>query len=113
MSQNNLPRDRKENPIQVMGLSDAGHHIAIDTENAAKNVTPFDPETRVISVYSTVPIYARQGDAAAAASATNAFLPAGVWLDFSIGDGEMSEHKPFFSALSVEGEGILHIAERA
>lgn len=84
-----LPKDADNNIIPALRLRGTGgaHSIAA-TVTSARNATAFNPETKVVSVYATGPVYLRFGTSSITASPTDHYYPSGVYYDFAISGGD-------------------------
>jgi len=107
-----LPQDSNDNPIPVLGLKPSGaHEIAATTSGSARNATPLDAATRVVSLYTEEAVYVRFGDATASASATDHYFPAGVYYDFALG-GDTTAHNTHIAVRAVSASGNVYISEK-
>jgi hypothetical protein len=106
-----MPSDDDLNPIPVLRLKqDGAHQIAAGAESQ-RNAVGFDPQTRVIGIYATGPVFLRTGDSSVTASTGDHYFPENVYYDLSLGDGRRSRH----SHLAVVAAGdscTLHISEK-
>lgn len=109
-----LPLDQDGQVIPAMRLrSDKSHAINISS-TAARNVTGFDSETRVVSVFSTVPVYLAFGENASVVAQTgDHFYPANVYYDMAVGGDKTGQFK-YLSAIAVNASdtGTLFISEK-
>lgn len=106
-----LPLDNRDQPIPAMRLKTAGAHTIAASGTAARNATAFDADTRVISIYATVPVYLKFGDNTVTATNAAHYFPSGVYYDFAIGGGA-SGHYTHVSALAVSSSGSVYISEK-
>lgn len=106
-----LPEDTNDNPIPVLRLRDSGAHAISAGATSARNVTAFDAATRVVSLYSDVPVYIAFGDSSVTATTSDHFFPANVYYDLSIG-GEKTAHYTHVAVLRVSGDGTLYVSEK-
>ncbi|MCM2342970.1 MAG: hypothetical protein NDJ24_00245 [Alphaproteobacteria bacterium] len=107
-----LPRDSENNIIPAVRLKDSAAHSINATTSSARNATAFATDTRIISLYATVPVRLKFGDASVTASASDHYFPAGVYYDVSIGGGKVG-HYPYLAILR-EGssDGVVYISEK-
>ena len=107
-----LPQDLDNNPIPALRLKDNGAQSVAVSAVTAKNATAFDAETRVISLYADVAVFVAFGDASVSASASDHYIPSGLYYDVAIGSSRVG-HNPYIAALSVDGSaGTLYISEK-
>ncbi|MCB1558179.1 MAG: hypothetical protein KDJ50_04580 [Alphaproteobacteria bacterium] len=78
---------------------------------SARNATAFASDTQIISVYATVPVYIRFGDATVTATTSDHFFPAGFYYDFAIG-GDGVAHKTHMAVLRQSTDGTVYISEK-
>src|SRR5690606_23055953 len=84
-----LPRDAHNHVIPALRLRDGGAHRITASAVSARNTVSFSPETRIVSLYATGPVYLRVGGAAVTAASSDHFFPAGIYYDISIGGGDV------------------------
>jgi hypothetical protein len=107
-----MPQDSDSNPIPALRLrSGSGAHAITASGTSARNTTAFNDETRVISVFATVPVYINFGDAGITATNTSHYFPEGVYYDFSIG-GDNAGHYSHLAVLQVSAGGTVYISEK-
>lgn len=106
-----LPRDADDRTIPALRLRPGAAQTLAATATSARNATPFNVETRVISVYATVPMFMRLGDSTVTATATDHYLPAETYLDIAIGGGvpDQYTHIAFIRAVS---DGTVYVSEK-
>lgn len=109
-----LPKDVDNNIIPALRLRGSGGAHAISaTATSARNVAAFHADTRVVSVFATVPVFLRFGNASVSAAATDHYYPGGVYYDFAIGGGDVKG--PRFSHLAVLRAGadaMVYVSEK-
>lgn len=105
------PRDDGNAAIPVLGFRPQGaQHISITSTSTLS--TAFAAHVRVISVYADMDCYFEVGDMSIVASAsTSHFLPAGLYVDISLGSSLISSDNAKHLAV-IGTEGTLHISER-
>lgn len=106
-----LPRDNDNQTIQALRLADGKAHNINATDSSARNGTAFDDETRIISVYATVPVYLNFGDVSVTASSLDHYFPEGLYYDFAIG-GDKTLHYTHLSVLAADNDGTVYISEK-
>lgn len=106
-----LPQDLNDNPIPALRMKSGCAHTISVGASSARNASAFDTGTQIISLYADVPTYIAFGDATVTASASDHFLPAGLYYDVSIG-GDHSNHYTHIAALQASGAGTLYISEK-
>ena len=108
-----LPKDADNNIIPALRLTDGGSHQMTATASAVSNSTPFNQTTKVISLYSTEPIYIKFGETGVMATNTDHFFPAGTYYDIAISGGAgKGPHSAFISALAVSADASVFISEK-
>jgi hypothetical protein len=106
-----LPTDENNNPIPALRLRDLGAHRITITASSARNTTPFNTGTRVVSLFATVPVFVRLGGATVTAATTDHYFPANVYYDIAIG-GEESAQTLYIAGIRAETDGFLYISEK-
>lgn len=107
-----LPRDDDNHPIPALRLRPGGaHQLAVTTGASARTATAFQAGTRVIGVVGDVDIYLQTGDATVTASATDHFLPAGLYADLSLG-GSGSLRDSHLAVRALAEAGTVHVSEK-
>lgn len=106
-----IPLDANDTPIPALRLKDDGAHVIAASVSAARNSTAFDSETRVVSLYASVPVYVKFGGASVTATSSDHYFPEGVYYDFAIG-GERTAHYTHVSVLRASSDGSVYISEK-
>lgn len=106
-----LPTDQNNNPIPALRLKDGGAHQIAAGSTSARNSTAFDSGTQVVSIYATVPVYLRFGNASVTAATTDHYFPSGIYYDIAIG-GDGSAHHTHLAVLRESSDGTVYISER-
>ena len=106
-----LPTDTDDNIIPALRFKSGGAHKITVNSSAARNSTPFSETTRIIGLYSTVPVYLAVGDNTVTATVSDHYFPAGVYYDIAIGGGKTAHHT-HVSVLREADDGMLHISEK-
>ncbi|PCJ97818.1 MAG: hypothetical protein COA45_09020 [Zetaproteobacteria bacterium] len=106
-----LPQDQNDNPIPALRMKSGGAHNITVGASSTRNPTPFNAQTRVISLYTDAAAYIAFGDASVIATTNDHFFPAGIYYDVAIG-GDQSAHYTHAAILQVSGSGTMHISEK-
>lgn len=106
-----LPEDSNDNPIPALRLKNGGAHILNTSSTSTRNTNAFDSETRIISLFSTTPVYLAFGDNTVTATTNDHFYPDGVYYDFSIG-GEKTQHYTHIAVLAQGDDGVVYVSEK-
>lgn len=106
------PRDDSNYPIPVLNYKrNGGQQVSISDTSAISSA--FGASTRVISAYATVDSFFEIGDITTTANTvTSHFLPAGIYIDISLGSDGNSALNAKHIAIISGGEGTLYISER-
>ena len=107
-----MPTDSDNNPIPALRLRpDAAHAIAAGT-SAGRNTIPFDSKTKVVSVYTTQPVFLKFGDQNVQATSADHFYPTGIYYDFAIG-GDKVGHATHLSAIRADTtDAVVYVSEK-
>jgi hypothetical protein len=107
-----LPRDSDNNPIPALRLKpDGAHTLLATTAVSVRNATPFDTDTRIVSVYADGPVYISFGDNSVTAGNSAHYFPTGIYYDFAIG-GDKTLHTTHVAALAVDADCSVYISEK-
>ncbi len=106
-----LPTDANNHAIPAMRFKEDGAHSLSISETATRNAQAFTEDTKIISLYATVPVYIAFGDSSITASSTDHYFPAGVYYDIAIETNSAAQHT-HISALRVDSNGTLYISEK-
>lgn len=106
-----LPRDSNHDVIQALRLKEGGaHKLAATSLALVRNVTPFNAKTRVVSVFSTQPIYIAFGDGTVTVDNTGHYFPANIYYDLSVsGADDFYDH---IAILAVDADASVYISEK-
>ncbi len=108
-----LPKDADNNTIPALRLRDGGAHTVAISSTAARNGTAFNDDTKVISLFSTVSVYLKFGDASVTATPSDHYYPANMYYDIAITGGSgKGAHNAYVSVLRVDEDGSLFISEK-
>ena len=106
-----LPLDTNNNVIPAIRLKNNGAHAISVTASSARNSSAFDTDTRIISLYATVPVYIAFGDSNVTADSSDHYFPAGLYYDFAIGGDQVGQYR-YIAALAAVDDGDLYISEK-
>lgn len=109
-----LPVDQDGQAIPAMRLRPNKSHSVTVSSISARNLVGFDTETRVISVFATVPVYLAFSEAnTITAESGDHFFPANIYYDISIGGGKTGQFK-FLAAIAADplDTGTVFISEK-
>lgn len=106
-----LPRDTDNNAIQALRLAAGKAHKITAGPVSTHNINAFDDDTRVVSIYTTAPVYLNFGDDSVTATDSDHYFPDGVYYDFAIG-GDKTLHYKYLSVLAVGAEADVYISEK-
>lgn len=112
MPQTHMPRDQRDHPIPCLKIDGQPHKITI-TGVTARNTTAFDAKTRIVSLYATVPVFLKQGDANVEATVNDHYFPAGIYYDIAIGSAENDDFAPHIAFIKADGDGVVYISEKS
>ena len=106
------PREESNLPIPVLNYKQNGGQ-RITVSGSSIRSAAFGSSTRVISAYSTVDCFFEIGNASIVANIVNShFLPAGIYIDISLGSDFNSLLNSKHIAVISEDEGTVYISER-
>lgn len=110
-----MPLDNDQHVIPAMRLkATGGAHAVTATATSARNVTGFNANTRVVSVYATGNVYLRFGGSTVTAANTDHYFPTGVYYDFAIcgGAGKVGQFT-HLAVLAADGSDCsVYISEK-
>jgi len=107
-----LPLDSTGRAIPALRLKSGGAHAVSVGASTARNSTGFDSETRIVSLYATVPVYIKTGDSSITATTSDHFFPAGVYYDLAIGGGPVKQATNIAVLKAGAENGTLYISEK-
>lgn len=108
-----LPKDADNNAIPALRLRDNGAHALNVGTTSTSNSTAFDEGTKVVSLYTTVPVYISFGGANVTATSSDHYFPAGVYYDIALSGGSgKGAHHDYIAVLRAEEDGVLYISEK-
>lgn len=103
-----MPMDKNNNPVPALTVKDGLAHEITVSGVAAENVTAFETNTEVISMFSTTDIFYKFGENDQVTATTNDhFFPKGVYYDMAI-----PAKVTHISVLRVTNDGKLYISEK-
>jgi len=107
-----LPVDANDNAIPALRLkSDGAHSISATVLGSERNISGFETDTKIVSVYATGAVYLRFGENDVAASTTDHYFPQGVYYDFAIG-GYGVDHTPYLAVRAVDADCTVYVSEK-
>ncbi len=109
-----LPKDADDNIIPALRLrTPGGAHTLSATATSARNSTAFSPDTKVISLFATVPVFVRFGESTVTASTADHYFPAGVYYDIAIsGGGTKGAQYTHMAVIRAETDGAVYLSEK-
>ncbi len=108
-----LPKDADNNIIPALRLRENGAHSVAISGTSTRNLTAFDQDTKIISVYATVPVYLNFGDETVGATANDHYFPAGVYYDIALSGGAgKGAHHDYLAVIRTDEDGVLYISEK-
>ncbi len=106
-----LPQDSNDNPIPALRLKNNGAHKITSGSTSARNTTAFNADTRIISLYTTSPVYIAFGDSNVTVTSSGHYFPSGIYYDISIG-GDKIAHNTHIAVLAVDNTGDMYVSEK-
>lgn len=109
-----LPVDADNRTIPAMRLKPGKAHSIAATGTSARNATAFELDTLVLSLYATVPVYVRFGNASVTATSSDHFFPEGTYYDFALSGGADGKgpHHTHVAVLAAESSGTVYLSEK-
>lgn len=104
------PRDDANAPMPVLGFKINGGQ-AINLSSTAVLSTALAISTRVISLYATADCFFEIGNVTANQT-TSHFLPAGIYIDVSLGSETIAGQNQKYVSVVSSNTGVLYISER-
>lgn len=108
------PRDDGNAAIPVLSYKHNGGQ-ALAFAGASLRSSEFGSSTRVVSLFTNEGCFFEIGDNTVVANASNShILPAGVYIDVSLGSEMVSsQNQKYIAAIGIDGaDGTLYISER-
>lgn len=114
-----MPCDDNDKPIPALRLKPGGAHSA-DAASGSSRIGPFAPDTRVVSIHPTVPVFIRTGDETVTAGPGDHYFPEGIYYDLSLGAAAGGRHTHLAvtaadaggSAGGTPANGTLYVSEK-
>ena len=107
------PRDDSNYPIPVLGYRLNGSQQLTLSASSTRSEA-FSIATRVVSIYATVDSFFEVGNATVIANnLTSHFIPAGMYIDISLGADTNAALNAKYIAAITQNEGMLYISERS
>lgn len=108
-----LPKDADNNTIPALRLRDGGAHAIAVSASSARNSVAFSADTKVISIFTTVPVFINFGGSAVTATTSHHYFPAGIYYDVAISGGSgKAPQDLFIAAIRADTDGTLYISEK-
>ena len=104
-----IPSDVDGVPIPALRLKPGGSH-ALAVTAACGRLGPFDPETRVVSLFATGPVFLRTGQAGVVASTGDHYFPDGIYCTLSLGGSKTDRHT-HIAAVAAAANCNLYVSE--
>lgn len=106
------PIDSNNNPLPALRLKKNGAHTIAAGITSARNAVAFDTDTKIISIYASVPVYIAMGGADVVADSGDHYYPGGIYYDFAI-EGQASAHYTHIAVIRADGiNGTVYISEK-
>ena len=106
-----LPRDANNVPLPAMRMRNDCAHSITTTSNSARNVSAFNPLTKVISLYATGPVHLRFGSSSVTATSSDHYFPGGIYYDIAIGGDDTGQYS-HVAVISANYDCQLFISEK-
>ena len=107
-----MPTDANDRTIPALRLKPSGAHQIAAGAASARNTTAFAAETKIVSLYATVPVFVKFGDSTVTAATTDLYFPAGLYYDIAIG-GDQAGHYTHLAVLrSGTTSGDVYLSEK-
>lgn len=106
-----MPTDINDNAIPALRLRASGAHAIAAGATSARNTAAFNAETRVVSLYATVPVYVKFGNSSVTATASDHYYPAGLYYDFALG-GDQTGQYTHVAVLRASADGTVYVSEK-
>ncbi len=104
-----IPSDADGVPIPALRLKPSGSHALAVTATSGR-LGPFDPDTRVVALFATGPVFLRSGNGTVQASSGDHYFPDGIWCTLSLGGGKTDRHT-HFAAITAAANCTLYLSE--
>ena len=106
-----MPVDANDLPMPVLRLRSGGSHTLEVAETSSRNAQVFNADTRVVSLYATVPVFVRFGAGNVVATNADHYIPADTLIDLSIA-GDDRQSFTHIAAVRASGDGQLYVSEK-
>lgn len=105
-----MPRDDDGAPVPVLGFRPGGaFHLPVTATST--RIGPFSSGTCIVSLVSDGPLHFAVGGPDVTATIADHYLPAGLYLDLSLGGGKR-ELRTHLAAVRAVENCTLHLSER-
>ena len=106
-----LPRDANNVPLPAMRMKDDCAHLINVSSSSQRNVTAFDPQTKIVSLYANGPIHLRFGSSSVSATTSDHYFPEGLYYDVAIGGDDTGQYS-HVAVISANYDCQLYISEK-
>jgi len=106
-----LPCDENNTPIPALRFKEGGAHVINVTATSTRNVTAFDKQTRVISLFATGPVHIHFGSSSVTTTSADHYFPKGVYYDVAIGGNKTAQYS-HIAVVSADYDCDLYISEK-
>jgi hypothetical protein len=106
-----MPYDDNLHPIPVLRLKPGGAHRISAGATSTPNSVPFDPNTRVVGIFATGPIFISSGDADVTASTADHYFPENTYYDIALGDSHRPRHS-HLAVIAASGPCTVYVSEK-
>lgn len=105
------PIDSNNNAIPALRLKSGGAHSISANGTSARNSSAFDADTKIISLYASVPVYIKMGDSSVTATTSDHYFPEGIYYDFAV-EGNAGVRHTHVAVLRADSDGTVYISEK-
>jgi hypothetical protein len=106
-----LPRDAHGHPIPAVRLKSGGAHAIAAGAASARNTAAFGPDTQLVSVFATGPVFLKFGGATVSAADTDHYYPDGIYYDFALGGGDTPQYT-HLAVLRADADCTVYVSEK-
>jgi hypothetical protein len=106
-----MPFDDNLHPIPVLRFKEDGAHRIEAGSVSQRNATPFDPQTRVVGIFATGPVFLKTGNSSVTATAADHYFPGNVYYDLALGDSRRTQHT-HLAVIAASDPCIVYISEK-
>jgi hypothetical protein len=106
-----MPTDANNHAIPALRFKSGGSHQIAIGATSTRNATAFTGDTKVISLYATVPVYLAFGGATVTATTSGHYFPAGIYYDIAISAEDDAAYS-HIAVLRADTDGTLYVSEK-